>query len=242
MNERKRWYELPGMALNIEKTSIIGFGFTPDPVRINNIAIAPVTSFKFLGLTIDQSFSLDQHVNSVSAKVRAAAAKIRADGANFSTRDRRRLYMGWVQGTLCSNGAAYLPLLNKTQLDSLQSASNYAIRSVVKLPRRSIDISITDVRQKLNIMSIRTLANKAILTQAWKDRAFLRPTYEEGPSTRSRSNGNVPHPDQKGILGKMIRTKALLAFNHLPITCKDEDSEGKAKRIIIEIAKKHPVI
>ena len=53
---------------------------------------------------------------------------------------------------------------------------------------------------------------------------------------------NVPHPDQKGILGKMIRTKALLAFNQLPITCKDEDSEGKAKRIIVELAKMHPFL
>ena len=144
MAERKKWYELAGMALNIEKTSIIGFGFSPEPLTINNTTIAPVSSFKFLGMTIEQSLGLDDHVKIVASKIRAAAAKIRADGSSFSTPDRRRLYMGWVQGVLCSNGAAYLPLLNQTQLDTLQTACNCAIRRVAKLPvNRRISLSRT---------------------------------------------------------------------------------------------------
>ena len=192
MTERKKWYELAGMALNIEKTSIIGFGFCPEPLTINNTTIAPVSSFKFLGMTIEQSLGLDDHVKIVASKIRAAAAKIRADGSSFSTPDRRRLYMGWVQGVLCSNGAAYLPLLNQTQLDTLQTACNCAIRSVAKLPRKSKDISISDVRQCLNISSVKTLANKAVLTQAWKNRESFNSTHTEGPQTRSRSIGNIP--------------------------------------------------
>ena len=150
--------------------------------------------------------------------------------------------MGWVQGVLCSNGAAYLPLLNQTQIDTLQTACNCAIRSVAKLPRKSKDISISDVRQCLNISSVKTLANKAALTQAWKNRESFNSTHTEGPQTRSRSIGNIPHPNQKGFLGKMISTKAKCAYNHLPKLCKTEESEEIAKKIIIKVAQENPII
>ena len=242
MEERKRWYELAGMALNIEKTSIIGFGFNPDPSTINNLSIAPVSSIKFLGLTIEQSLGLDQHVKSISAKIRASAAKIRADGVNFSTADRRRLYMGWVQGVLCSNGAAYLPLLNQTQLDSLQQACNCAVRSVAKLPRKSMDISITDVRHRLNIMSVQEIADKTIFIQAWKDRADIKvPNYESaGPETRSRARGDVLQPDQRGMLGRMVSTLAICAYNKLPSEIRAAEDAENVKRSIIKFVKYTP--
>ena len=238
MNERKRWYDLAGMALNIEKTSLIGFGFCPDPITINNTIITPVTSFKFLGLTIEQSLGQDLQVKSISGKIRAAAAKIRADGTNFKIADRRRLYMGWVQGVLCSNSAAYLPLLNVTQIYELQTACNSAIRSVVKMPRKSSDISITDIRKRLNIMSVQDLADKAIYMQAWKDRAVINTnTNKGGPLTRSQARGDILQPDQRGILGKMVLTLAKCAYNKLPNECRNEEDAGRAKRQIQKFVK-----
>ena len=237
MNARQRWYKLAGMSLNVQKTMVMGYGFRPDTLTINNSIIEPVTSLKFLGLTLEDNFNFDLHVKSVSDRIRRAAANIRQEGRNFTTKDRRLLYMGWVQGTLCSNGTAYLPLLTKTQSDSLQTSCNAAIRSVANLPRKSSHISITSVRNSLNIMPVTKIAEKLILTHAWKNRRVLLPKELPGPCTRSRSRGNNPQPIQKGVIGKMVSTLATSAFNKLPLDIKLEESFSKAKYQIKKLVK-----
>ena len=238
MKARQSWYSLAGMALNAQKTMLMGYGFRPDPLTINNAIIEPVSSLKFLGLTLENNFNFDLHVKSVSDKIRRAAANIRQEGRNFTTKDRRLLYMGWVQGTLCSNGTAYLPLLTQSQLDLLQISCNAAIRSVAKLPRKSSHISISTVRNTLNIMPVTKIADKLILTHAWKKRRLLLPMELPGPCTRSRARGNNPQPVQKGIIGKMISTLAASAFNKLPLDLKLEESASKAKFQIKKLVNK----
>jgi len=237
MAARQEWYKLAGMSLNNSKTKIMGFGFTPDPLDLGDVTIEPSSSMKFLGFEIQNNLGQDLHVNAVATKIRHAAAQIRANGRNFRTSDRRRLYMGLVQGHLCSNGSTYLPLLSKSESEILQTACNAAIRSVAKLPRKSWDISISDVRKKLNIPSVQALADKAILMQAWKFRSQFVTDVPGGPETRSHSNGNVPHPDQKGWLGKMIVTQAKRAYNTLPKECKECNSLKKAKLTIMKLIK-----
>ena len=237
MEARQNWYNLAGMALNVQKTMLMGYGFHPDPLSTCNSIIEPVSSLKFLGLTLENNFNFDLHVKSVSEKIRRAAANIRQEGRNFTTKDRRLLYMGWVQGTLCSNGTAYLPLLTQTQLDVLQTSCNAAIRSVAKLPRKSSHISVSSIRNSLNIMPVSKISEKLILTHAWKNRSLLLPKEPAGPLTRSRSRGNNPQPVQKGIIGKMISTLAVSAFNKLPLDVKLEESSSKAKYQIKKLVK-----
>jgi len=229
MAARQLWYSYSGMALNIQKTTLMGFGFTPDPIHINNVNITPVTSMKFLGITVQSNLGLDQHVKALSTKIRMAAANIRSEGRHFGTRDRRTLYMGWVQGALCSNATAFLPLLSKTQTEMLQLSCNAAIRSVAKLPRKSAHTSISTVRKSLNILSVSDIAEKTTLMQAWKLRKELTISNRSGPQTRAASKGHIPHPIQKGLLGNLVKTHAALAFNKLPMEVKQEDSLAKAK-------------
>ena len=44
-----------------------------------------------------------------------------------------------------------------------------------------------------------------------------------GPTTRSKTNLKIQHPIQKGQCGKMISTKADLAWNDLPLYIKTND-------------------
>ena len=233
--DRLEWYRLSGLAINVEKTTLMGFGFQPAPVHVDNIVINPVNSTKFLGFMLQSDLGLDQQVKSISDKIRVAASKIRGDGNHFHLSDRRRLYMGWVQGALCSNGSAYLPLLSQAQASMLQTSCNSAIRSVAKLPRKSYDISITNVRKNLNILSVENIADKLILTHAWKERAKYQQTKPTGPTTRSRSQGNIPQPNQKGMLGKMIATNSRCAFNKLPLEVKLDNNPRRVKKNILKI-------
>jgi len=232
MELRQRWYSLAGLSLNIQKTSLMGFGFSPEPLVVGDVKIEAVHELKFLGMIIQDNLQVDKQVQSVSSKIRSAAAKIRCEGRNFGTCDRRRLYMGWVQGTLCSNAPAFLPVITKTQSNELQTSCNAAIRSVANLPRHSQDrISISSVGTQLKIMSVADITEKVILTQAWKSRHSFRALNldSEGPTTRAKSNGNVPQPIQKGMRGKLISTQAQCAYNRLPKSIKEEDDESMAK-------------
>jgi len=232
MELRQRWYSLAGLSLNIQKTSLMGFGFSPEPLVVGDVKIEAVHELKFLGMIIQDNLQVDKQVQSVSSKIRSAAAKIRCEGRNFGTSDRRRLYMGWVQGVLCSNAPAFLPLVSKTQANELQTSCNAAIRSVANIPRHSQDsFSISTVRTQLNIMSVAAITEKINLTQAWKSRGTLRALNldSKGPTTRAKSNGNVPQPIQKGMRGKLVSTQAHCAFNRLPKAIKEEDNETNAK-------------
>jgi len=233
LEERSRWYEFAGMTLNAAKTQIIGFGFTPEVQVLHGISIYPSSNFKFLGLTIEANLGVDMHVSHLCNKIRMAAARIRSEGSFLTTNDRRTLYQAWVNGVISSNGGAYLPLLNTSQTLDLQRACNQAIRAVVKLPRKSRDISITAIRSQLNLPSIEQITERKCLMLAWRSRSNLRSLHEEtGPSTRARSKGNLPAPDQRGLRGKMIATSTRLAWNRLPIEIKEEETLAKAKLLI----------
>ena len=234
--ERSRWFDLAGMTLNVAKTQIVGFGFTPAVQVLHGISIEPSNNFKFLGMTIEGNLSIDMHVSHVCNKIRTAAARIRSEGSFLSTNDRRTLYQAWVNGIINSNGGAYLPLLNSSQTLDLQRACNQAIRAVVRMPRKSRDISITEIRSQLNLPSIEQIVERKCLMLAWRSRSILRSLQEQtGPTTRARSNGNLPAPDQKGLRGKMIATSIKLAWNRLPIGIKEEESSTKAKSLIKQI-------
>jgi len=235
MNARQQWYALSGMSLNIQKTALIGFGFTPDNLNFENFTIEPVTSIKFLGFIIQDDLGLNQQVKAIANKIRTAASNIRSEGSNFSQKNHKIMYMGWVQGALCCNATAYLPLLTATQQDNIQTACNAAIRSVAKLPRKSADISISTTRKELDIMSVQNIADKQILMQAWKDRDRFRKTDVHGPMTRACSNGNIPQPVQKGIFGQIISTLSACAYNKLPLELKMESDRKKAKFMIRNI-------
>ena len=231
LEELSRWYEFAGMTA--AKTQIIGFGFTPEVQVLHGISINPSSNFKFLGLTIEANLGIDMHVSHLCNKIRMAAARIRSEGSFLSTNDRRTLYQAWVNGVISSNGGAYLPLLNMSQTLDLQRACNQAIRAVVKLPRKSRDISITAIRSQLNLPSIEQITERKCLMLAWRSRSNLRSLHEEtGPSTRARSKGNLPAPDQRGLQGKMIATSTRLAWNRLPFEIKEEETLAKAKSLI----------
>jgi len=78
-------------------------------------------------------------------------------------------------------------------------------------------------------MSVEDIAEKQILMYAWKNRNNFQNVDTLGPTTRARSQGNIPHPVQKGIAGKMVSTLAACAFNKLPLELKLESKASIVK-------------
>ena len=137
--------------------------------------------------------------------------------------------------TLHSNAIAYLPSISDHQLIQLQSAMNCGIRAVVGLPRKS-STSITAIREKHGILSVANVRDKCLMLEAYKNRnkfATLNARSRlNGPCTRSQSRGEIPHPIQKGQLGKMTSTAVEATWNTIPQVIREEPNPVKAISLI----------
>jgi len=237
LKERKDWFDATGLSLNIEKTEYMGIGFTPESITIEGYTINAKSSLKFLGLSLQSDLGWDDTVDSLCNRIRRSACTIRTEGRLYDIWDRKLLFGGWVLGSIYANAIAYLPLLNITQRQKLQVAMNAGVRAVANIPRFG-QANMTAIRSRLGIPSVEQISEKVILSASWKNREFFRSQNNgmSGPQTRSRTNGNLPQPVQKGVYGKMVSTALVSGWNRLPIAIKNEDDPQKAKTLIKNFA------
>ena len=229
LEQRVKWFRNIGLALNPKKTELMGFNFIPDQVTIGDVIINPKSEITFLGVKIQSDLKWTSHVSSLCAKIRGAAGRIRSDGRHLRVSEKRILYQGWIQGLIHSNGLAYLPTLNKSELHDIQTAMNAGIRSIVGLPRYG-HAEITALRHKLNLPSIIALKDRIVAVAAWS--RFAETTLEQefcGPTTRARKNRNLPLTDQRGHAGKISTSFLVKAWNELPLSVKNLRSKNTVK-------------
>jgi len=221
ISERILWYNKIGISLNISKTELIGFGFTPDSITIDGFKISPSTEITFLGVKIQSDLRWKNHIDSVCRRIRSAAGRIRSDGRLFSITDKRMLFSGWILGLINSNGLVYLPSATKTELHDLQTAMNAGIRAVVGIPRYGY-AEVSSIRKKLNLPSVTDIKNRITSVAAWKKfSSSVHADNLSGPLTRARNNRNIPLPDLRGHRGKITVSALTSAWNNLPLTTKN---------------------
>ena len=233
LEQRIHWYRSMGLSLNIAKTEIMGFNFKPENITIGNTSISPKSEITFLGVKIQSSLKWNCHIETLCRKIRAAAGRIRMDGRHLGIPDKKILYFGWIQSLIQSNGLAYLPTLNQSELIDLQTACNAGIRSIVGLPRFGY-AEISVLRKHLRIPSISAIKNRVCSVAAWKHFSVKINNSSDctGPITRGRSNNNIPLPDMRGHAGKISSASLTKAWNALPIQVKNANSISSVKHYV----------
>jgi len=232
VQERIKWYKEIGISLNLSKTEIIGFGFTPDSIAIDGHTIIPSSSITYLGVCIQSNLSWEKHINTLCNKIRSLAGRIRVEGRHLCTSDKRKLFLGWILGTINSNGLVFLSSATQTELDKIQVAMNAGVRAIVGLPHYG-HFNISILRSKLNLPSIHSIRSRIMSIEAWKRFSKVELEKEvKGPITRGRTNRNIPLPDQKGHHGKLTDNMLIGTWNTLPLEIKNEENGNKAKKSI----------
>ena len=120
--------------------------------------------------------------------------------------------------------------MNQSEKLQLQTACNSAVRAVVGLPRFGY-AEMSVLRKKLNIPSIATITDRITAIASWK-RFHNQEKPTSGPLTRAKKNMNLPHPDQRGHLGKLSDTVLTLAWNKLDTDIKQLDKLSSVKQRI----------
>ena len=229
VHERIAWYKQIGLALNLSKTEIIGFGFTPDNISFDGFTVTPSSSITYLGVCIQSNLSWEKHINSLCNKIRYAASKIRVEGRHFGITDKRKLFSGWILGNVYSNGLAFLSSATQTELNNIQVAMNAGVRAIFGLPRYG-HVEISALRSKFKIPSINSIRSRIMSFESWKRfSAREQETNAPGPMTRGKTNRKFPLPDQKGHHGKIIDNALVGFWNALPLEIKNVGNAVNAK-------------
>ena len=224
---RTTWFSLAGLTLNASKSELIGFGSQPEPLTIDGHTILPTSSIKFLGLKIQNDLNFQHHVDDISNKMRSAAGRLRTECRHLEISDKRIVFNGWIRSLPTCNALAFLPHLNGSQMQQLNSAYNSGIRAIFKLPKKGY-APISDLCARAKLPTIYQIKDYILHLEAWRRRLSFNTEFE-GPTTRGRANFMVPHPNMKGMAGKLLSNILIKYWNDLPLAVKFENCQKKAK-------------
>lgn len=223
------WFKAAGLTMNPKKTELIGFGFTPEPIIVGGLEVTPVSKIKFLGLQIQSDMRWSSHVEDLCTSIRRAAGRIRVEGRYLNQKERTILYHGWVGGKLHCNARAYMPSLSESEIEKLQTAANAAVRAVGGRPRKGV-LDVSKLRRDLRIQSVRDVKRSYEMLEAWERREHFRLECESRErSTRSKTEGRVCAPDQRGHKKYLTSTIAANTWNALPDFVRDTNNKMRAK-------------
>ena len=224
-----QWFVDAGLTPNLEKSEILPIGnLKIGETQIGNKQIKSTESSKFLGVHLQSNLRWDKQVNMLEMKLRQAAGRIRAEGVYLSPRNRKILFNGWCLGLVYSNALAFLPWLNDTQLDAIQTALNFGVRAVFGGPRYG-QWNVTEARNSLEIPTVRNIRDELLAYEAWKNREIFLSEHSHGHHTRSK-DVRVPKrlPRHKETLDTHIRR----SWNGLPMEIRYEISQTRAREAI----------
>lgn len=221
----KQMFTSKGLSVKTAKTEIVCVKGSVESVLLDNQTIFVKNSLKFLGYTLDAKMSPAKHIEDLRMRVQIAANKITRWRHSLEVGQLRTLYMAWINGTIMANAQVFMPLLQKTHLNRLQTAVNRGIRAILGL-RVKHKVNMAKLRKRLQIPSIKTIKQRVTAFEAWKQRKKLtaEATTVEGPMTRARSSGVIRPKNKKDWLR--------FAFNQLSPTIRLIDNPNIAKRII----------
>ncbi len=223
-----QWFRAIRLTLNTEKTKFIIFGNKNKlgnvgnvELTMNNERIERVTSFKYLGIIMDDILSFEQHIDHLYKK---CCQKLGAIGKVRDCLNKKlplQLYKSLVSPHLHYGDVIYMSA-NKESLAKLQLVQNKACRLVLRAHRLT---STDEMHKELQLMRLeprREFHLQCIChTNIYYDEyaclsKFFEPVGLNHRTTRASSNKDMKVPNIRSTKGRMaIRYKGPVAWNKL---------------------------
>lgn len=132
------WFNSNKLTLNIKKTKCMIFHpqqhlkiFTVD-LKLNEIQIEQVKSFKYLGLTLQETLHWDMHITAINKKISRMSGILHRLGNSVNETTLISIYYSHIHSHPTYLSPIWGHSATKTNLDSLQVVQNNAIRAIFR--------------------------------------------------------------------------------------------------------------
>ena len=158
MNSLSQWCMLNGIAMNIEKNKTMVFGSStvlgklpPTEIRLGSAVITEVTSYKYLGMTLDPCLNYNLHVSKIIGSVTNKLRQFRRMRSFLNTRAALLVYKGTILPIL-EYGDIFLSAATAENRRRLQILQNRGLRCA---PRKGIETSTTELHSEANLLRLK---------------------------------------------------------------------------------------
>ena len=233
INSTTNWLTNNNLLINSNKTKLINISRTRTAfpnIYIGTDNITPITSTKYLGITISQDLSTEIHVKDILKSASYNVYNLKKIRPFISLNTAKILSTSLIISKLnyCNS---FLYKINTTLLKKCDSIINRCIRIIFKIPYTDYSTSISELRSKINWHNTKQSIIYKILTITHKSIVFKKPMYIynmlqlsiNNSQLRSNSTINLELPKiNSSIYGELsYRWYAPYLWNKLPSNIKN---------------------
>ena len=167
MIELNSWFRSNKMTLNADKSSFTIFKSNrlyvpnlPDQIEFLDMKINKSSSIKFLGLTLDENLSWDQHINELSNKLKSLFHIFYNIRDFLNEKDIKMLYFTLVFSRI-KYGIALYGQAAQTKVKKIQVLQNQLLKV---LSKKDSDYPTEKLHKEFKILMVQDIKNHEILT------------------------------------------------------------------------------
>lgn len=211
------WLSLNKLTLNAEKTKYMllkmnsaippNHGFS---LKICNKLLIPVSHFKYLGITIQDSLKWDIHIDNVCRRINGFASVVKRLGNKIHISTKISVYYSMVNSHLVYLSPIWGTSSTQSDLNRLQVAQNQSIRKIFNQEYQFEQLNTTQIMSKYDILNVQQLIEFNLLIMMHKINHGLIKTnfainrnsnhqYETRASAIPRANAYRTNIGQKSV-------------------------------------------
>lgn len=231
------------LALNIGKTKMMIFRLSSRNIQpypeliVRNQLVAEVSSFKYLGVLIDNRLCWDVHVSMITSKCSPLCGVLRKLAKSVPQHVLLKMYFAFIHSRYQYAIGAW-GTCSKTHLKDLQVQQNRCIKAIFKLPYLQPTRDLYTMSQH-NILPINGLFEQRIAILMYKclNNRNMHHNWELATAVHQHFTRQAHHLRRSGFRTEIGRRRFIIngpfVFNNLPEDLKRTETLAEFKRKMI---------
>ena len=194
INSLSEWCEQNGVSVNANKTKIMTFGspkalreLPPFEIKYNDLPLQIVSSYKYLGLTLDSSLNYNSHVNNykIISSVSSNLKQFRRM-QSFLNIDAAVLVYKCMLLSILGYGDIFLSAASQVNRKKLQTLQNNGLRCAIGV---GVETSSNEMHKKVGLLKLNFRRDAHLMNfvfdWSW-DQDYLKAPPKMSVATRSQ--------------------------------------------------------
>ena len=192
-----RWCDRNGIMVNTSKTKLMVFGskttvdnLPPYSIAYNDLPLLSLTSYKYLGITLDRQLNYNLHIKGVIASVSAKLKQFQRMRSFLSVKAAVMVYKGMLL-PIIEYGDVFLSAASKANRKKLQTLQNKGLRCALN---KGLDVSSDDLHNEAGLLKLKYRREQRILN-------FIYDWSLDKDKLKTKPSGSVStHSQDKRLL------------------------------------------